>query len=113
MEPNYILLENADCNFPPFPNLNSVEEPKTDDDDEESKTSIFQSEDEYEELYEVEPVVDAWKAPSWDSEAVHRCDGAVITNLYALESNDYMQSNCNNDSKNLSKDNKVVLKYTN
>ena len=61
------------------------------------------------DLYALEPKVDAWKAQSWVSNSVHRSDEEIITNLYILGSDDHTQNNGNKLSKELYEDNKICL----
>ena len=93
MDYNLLLKKNGKCEFPPMPLIESFKELESNDDD------LFYK-DEVNDLYENEPKADTWQALSWDRDALHRSDKAIITNISVLGSDDCKCDNCDITKKN-------------
>ena len=68
-----------------------------------------ENEKEVDKLYESRPKADAWQELSWDLDAIHRSDKAIITNINVLGSDDHTCESCDKINKGLSEDDKICL----
>ena len=87
--------------FPSKPKLDLIIATKEDegsnlfDSDEEED----EDDDNIEELYTNEPKADAWQALSWEPDAVHRSDKAIIVNINVLGSDNCTCNSCDKKIK--------------
>ena len=68
-----------------------------------------ENENEVGELYENKHKADSWQALSWDLDAIHRSDEAIIANMNLLGSDDHTHNSVDKIKKELSEDDKICL----
>ena len=101
-EPFYILQKVKYCNFPPKPYLEQIKAIKDETEDlfdSDEEVDGEKDESKVDNLYKNEPKKDSRQALSWDPDALHRIDEAIITNIHVLVSDDHIHNSCNDFNK--------------